>query len=417
MIDPKRIRDELDTVRQALQNRHFPAEALDQVAQLDAQWLEARHKLEQLQTERNQQTPKGKPTDEQRQALGQLSAAVKAQQETVDALATDLQKACLMLPSIPDATVPIGASEDDNVEVKTWGTPPTLDFEPKSHDVLAEKLGILDFESSAKTSGARFVCYRGLGAKLERALINFMLDVQTQDNGYEEMIPPVLINSQSMVGTGQLPKFAEESFKIENTDFWLAPTAEVPLTNLYRDHIFDEAELPKAITAYTPCFRKEAGSYGKDMKGIIRLHQFNKVELVRFCSPEHSAAEHEKLLGHAETILQKLGLAYRVITLCTGDLGFSAGKTYDIEVWLPSQNKYREISSCSNFFDFQARRAMIRYRESGTGKVRYLHTLNGSGLAVGRTFAALLENGQQADGSILIPEVLVPYLGVKQLHG
>lgn len=326
------------------------------------------------------------------------------------------------IPNIPLADVPVGASEKDNVEIKRWGEQPKLDFAPKPHWELGEQLGILDFERAAKLSGARFAVYWGAGARLERALISFMLDIHTREHGYTEVLPPFMVNSKSLFGTGQLPKFAEDLFRCvdeqgyepgayRENDHWLIPTAEVPVTNLYRDEVLEEAELTRSLTAYTPCFRSEAGSYGKDVRGIIRQHQFQKVELVKFTRPEESEAEHEKLTQNAETILERLGLPYRRMLLCTGDMGFSSAKTYDLEVWLPGQGLYREISSCSNFLDFQARRANIRYRPKGQNKTALVHTLNGSGLAVGRTWLAIVENYQQADGSVKVPEALIPYMG------
>jgi seryl-tRNA synthetase len=321
------------------------------------------------------------------------------------------------IPNIPHDSVPTGKSSDDNVEVRRWGTAPKFDFAPKPHWELGEQLGVLDLERGAKLSGARFAVYWDLGAKLERALANFMLDLHTQQHGYTEILPPYLVNSESMYGTGQLPKFAADSFRVPHgeKDLWLIPTAEVPVTNLYRDETLDAARLPVSLTAYTPCFRSEAGSYGKDVRGIIRQHQFQKVELVKFAHPANSYEELEKLTRNAETVLQKLGLHYRVVTLCTADMGFSSAKTYDIEVWLPGQGLFREISSCSNFEAFQARRANIRFRPEGKGKTEFVHTLNGSGLAVGRTWVAIVENYQQADGSVVIPEALRPYVGAERI--
>ncbi len=309
--------------------------------------------------------------------------------------------------------MPVGKSEADNVEVRRWGTPPQFDFTPKPHWELGEELGVLDLARAAKLTGARFAVYWDMGAKLERALMNFMLDLHTREHGYTEVLPPFMVNADSMYGTGQLPKFEADLFKVPHGDnnLYLIPTAEVPVTNLYRDETLDGARLPISLAAYTPCFRSEAGSYGKDVRGIIRQHQFQKVELVKFAKPEQSWEEHEKLTRNAEAVLQKLGLHYRTVALCTADLGFSAAKTYDIEVWLPGQGLFREISSCSNFTDFQARRANIRYRPEGGKKTELVHTLNGSGLAIGRTWVAIVENYQQADGSVLIPEVLWPYIG------
>ena len=321
------------------------------------------------------------------------------------------------IPNLPDDSVPVGKSEADNVEVRRWGTPPQFDFTPKPHWELGEELGVLDLERAAKITGARFAVYWDLGAKLERALMNFMLDLHTREHGYTEVLPPFMVNADSMYGTGQLPKFEADLFKVPHGDknLYLIPTAEVPVTNLYRDETLDGARLPISLTAYTPCFRSEAGSYGKDVRGIIRQHQFQKVELVKFAKPEQSWEEHEKLTRNAEAVLQKLGLHYRVMALCTGDMGFSSAKTYDIEVWLPGQGLFREISSCSNFTDFQARRANIRYRPEGGKKTELVHTLNGSGLAIGRTWVAIVENYQQADGSVLIPEVLRPYVGADRI--
>jgi seryl-tRNA synthetase len=327
-----------------------------------------------------------------------------------------LQEFLLVIPNLPHPSVPKGTDPSENEEVRRWGEIPKFDFEPKPHWDIGEDLGILDFKNGAKISGARFTLYWDLGAKLERALINFMLDLHTREHGYREVLPPFMVNRTTMTGTGQLPKFEEELFKIEGLEYFLIPTAEVPVTNIHQDEVLEESVLPLYYTAYTPCFRKEAGSYGKDTRGLIRQHQFNKVELVKFSKPENSYEELEKLLSNAEEVLKRLKLPYRVVTLCTGDLGFSASKTYDIEVWLPGQNTFKEISSCSNFEDFQARRAKIRYRVSGKSKTEYVHTLNGSGLAVGRTLVAILENYQQPGGSVLIPEVLRPYLyGVEKI--
>ncbi|MHB2009731.1 MAG: serine--tRNA ligase [Acidobacteriaceae bacterium] len=361
--------------------------------------------------------------------------------EAEAATANEAMQAVLQqIPNLPAESVPPGTSAEDNVEVRRWGTPRTFDFEPKPHWELGEQLGILNFEQAAKISGARFAVYWDAGARLERALANFMLDMHTGTHGYREVLPPYMVNAASMFGTGQLPKFAQDLFRCADPDFeaqeeserrereygdkdsrredralfndhWLIPTAEVPLTNLYRDNILDEKQLPISVTAYTPCFRAEAGAYGKDVRGLVRQHQFQKVELVKFVTPDQSYAEHEKLTAHAEAVLQALELPYRVMNLCAGDLGFSAAKTYDLEVWLPGQNVYREISSCSNFEAFQARRANIRYRPQGQKKAEFLHTLNGSGLAVGRTWLAVVENYQQADGSVAIPTALQPYMG------
>ena len=322
-----------------------------------------------------------------------------------------LEAMLMLVPNIPNSSVPVGRDEADNPVVRSWKTAPSLDFVPKEHTDLGEGLGIIDFERAGKLSGARFSLLKGAGALLERALISFMLDLHTREHGYTEVLPPFMVKSDMMRGTGQLPKFADDLFKIEGWDHYLIPTAEVPVTNMHRDEILEEDGLPICYAAYTPCFRKEAGSYGKDVKGLIRQHQFNKVELVKFANPETSYGELEKLLVNAEEVLKRLELPYRVITLCTGDMGFSSAKTYDIEVWLPGQSKYREISSCSNFEDFQARRANIRYRPKGGGKPRFVHTLNGSGLAVGRTLVAIIENYQDPDGSVRVPKALIPYAG------
>ncbi len=336
--------------------------------------------------------------------IKELDERLATVDEKIEAITTGL-------PNLPHESVPVGADEADNDEVRKWGTPVEADFEVKAHWEIAEELGILDFERGAKVSGSRFVFYKGLGARLERAVYNFMLDLHTEEHGYTEMLTPYLVNSDSMFGTGQFPKFKEDVFQIEGTDLTLIPTAEVPLTNYYSDEILKEEQLPIYFTALSPAFRSEAGSAGRDTRGLIRLHQFNKVEMVKFSKPETSYEELEKMTKNAETVLQKLDLPYRVLALCTGDMGFSAAKTYDLEVWIPTQETYREISSCSNTEAFQARRAKIRYRNEETGKLEYVHTLNGSGLAVGRTIAAILENYQQADGSVKIPEVLVPYMG------
>jgi seryl-tRNA synthetase len=342
--------------------------------------------------------------------MKRVSQEMKELDRIVEEKEKGLQEFLLLIPNLPHTSVPQGKDSSDNVEVRRWGEIPKFDFEPKAHWDLGEELGILDFKNGAKIAGARFTLYWDLGAKLERALINFMLDLHTSEHGYREVLPPFMVNRMTMTGTGQLPKFEEELFKVEGTDYYLIPTAEVPVTNIHQDEVLEEEALPLYYTAYTPCFRKEAGSYGKDTRGLIRQHQFNKVELVKFTKPENSYDELEKLLSDAEEVLKRLRLPYRVVNLCTGDLGFSASKTYDIEVWLPGQNAFKEISSCSNFEDFQARRAKIRYRISGRSKTEYVHTLNGSGLAVGRTLVAILENYQQPDGSVVIPEVLRPYL-------
>ena len=340
-----------------------------------------------------------------------VSQKIKEQDEELKQLDEKLQSLLMTVPNLPHSSTPIGASENDNVVVRTWGDPAQPGFTARPHWEIGESLGILDFERGAKITGARFTLYRGAGARLERALINFMLDLHTGDHGYEEMLPPFLVNRESMTATGQLPKFEEDLFRIADPEFYLIPTAEVPVTNIHRGEILKRADLPIRYTAYTPCFRREAGSYGKDTRGLIRQHQFNKVELVKFSHPSESDAELEKLTADAEKVLQLLGLPYRVMALCSGDIGFSAAKTYDLEVWLPGQSCYREISSCSTFGDFQARRAGIRFREDEKAKPEFVHTLNGSGLAVGRTLVAVLENYQQEDGSVVVPQVLRPYMG------
>ncbi len=356
----------------------------------------------------------GDNADAQITEMRQVSATIKTLDETLSTTQQELTDLVLQIPNVPDASVPDGAAEADNPCIKTEGNLPELNFSPRAHEDLGEALNILDLPRAAKIAGARFPLLTGAGARLERALINFMLNVHTEEHGYRECLPPFIVNRKTMTGTGQLPKFEADLFRLENWDYYLIPTAEVPVTNIYQDDILSETDLPIKYTAVTPCFRSEAGSYGKDTKGLIRQHQFNKVELVKFVHPETSYAELESLLGDAETILQRLALPYRVVTLCTGDLGFSAAKTYDIEVWFPAQNQYREISSCSNFEAFQARRANIRFKRPGQKGTDFVHTLNGSGLAVGRTLAALLENYQQADGSVVIPDPLVPYMNGQQ---
>ncbi len=348
-----------------------------------------------------------------REGLRKLSDAIKTEDEQLGLIETKLNDMLLRIPNIPDSSTPIGKDSDDNPVVSSWGKKTEFSFQPKEHSDLAESLGIISFSLGAKITGSRFSCYFGLGARLERALINFMLDTHINEHGYTEVLPPFLVNSASLTGTGQLPKFVNDVFHVphQDTELFLIPTAEVPVTNIYRDEIIEDEKLPIKFVSYTPCFRSEAGSYGKDIRGLIRQHQFNKVELVMFARPEESQQAHQNLLGHAEQILRKLHLHYRVVQLCTGDLGFAAQKCYDIEVWLPGQQKYREISSCSNFGDYQSRRAKIRYRPQTQKKAKFVHTLNGSGLAVGRTVVAILEQYQQEDGSILIPQALIPYMG------
>ncbi len=422
MIDIKLVRKEPERVKELLSRRDpIYAERIDELLTVDRERRTLLTEMEQLKAKRNKLSKEiGKLFKEgKREEALKIKAEVEEISEKAKQLERELkdveerfQKLILSIPNIPHPSVPVGEDENDNVVVRYWGEKPEFDFEPVPHWEIAEKIGILDFERAAKLAGSRFVVYRKWGAKLERALINFMLDLHTQEHGYEEVIPPFLVNTKTMTGTGQLPKFEEDLYKIENEDLWLIPTAEVPLTNLHAGEILPEKELPKYYTAYTPCFRREAGAHGRDVRGIMRLHQFNKVELVKIVHPEKSYEELEKLVREAEKVLQLLGLHYRVVELCTGDLGFSAAKTYDIEVWIPSQNRYREISSCSNCEDFQARRAQIRFRDK-EGKTRLVHTLNGSGLAVGRTVIAILEQYQQEDGSVVVPEVLRDYVNVE----
>src|SRR5579864_4372251 len=416
MHDPAFFRANFEKVTERLATRGATS-GLEQFRELDQRRRAVITETEELKARRNAETVEiaklrkaGTDTTERQQQVREIGNRISALDEQVKALDEQFRELLAGIPNLPHESVPVGSSPEDNVEVRRCGEPPKFDFEPKAHWDLGPELGILDLERAAKITGARFAVYWGMGAKLERALINFMLDVHTREHGYTEVLPPFLINSASLFGTGQLPKFREDLFKIENHDLWLAPTAEVPVTNLFRDETLDEAQLPISLCAYTPCFRSEAGSHGRDVRGIIRQHQFQKVELVKFARPEDSNAEHETLTRHAETVLERLGLPYRRMLLCTGDMGFASSKTYDLEVWLPGQQLYREISSCSNFEAFQARRANIRYRPAGAKKSEFLHTLNGSGLAVGRTYLAILENYQQADGSIRVPEALIPYM-------
>jgi seryl-tRNA synthetase len=418
MLDAKFIRDNIELVKQKLEARGVKLD-LEQFLTLEKQRREILQEIEKLRAERNQASDNIARMKKQKEnvspgifsALKETSQRIKVLEDDLKTVEPQISDCLLMIPNMPHESVPAGHSSEDNPETRRWGTPPEFSFQPKPHWELGTQLQILDFDRGAKITGARFTLYRGAGAHLERALINFMLDLHTTRHGYIEMLPPFMVNRQAMTGTGQLPKFEEDLFKIEGMDYFLIPTAEVPVTNIHQNEILDEAELPLCYTAYTPCFRKEAGSYGQDTRGLIRQHQFNKVELVKFTTPENSYSELESLLNNAEELLKRLGLHYRVVTLCIGDLGFSSAKTYDIEVWLPGQGLYREISSCSNFEDFQARRASIRYRKTENKKIDFVHTLNGSGLAVGRTLVAVLENYQQEDGSILVPEVLRSYMG------
>ena len=425
MLDLNFVRDNLPLVEEKLRQRGMkPSEVLKNFAQVDAQRRQAITSAETMKAQRNRASEEIAKLKKSGQDAGALIAETKNLREQVEELGkaaeeyeTRLQQILVGIPNMPHASVPVGKGEDDNVELRRWGTPPKFDFAPKPHWEIGEQLGVLDLERAAKISGARFAVYWDLGARLERALANFMLDLHTREHGYTEVLPPYMVNSDSMYGTGQLPKFAADSFKVPHgdKDLWLIPTSEVPVTNLYRDEVLEAAHLPVSLTAYTPCFRSEAGSYGKDVRGIIRQHQFQKVEMVKVTRQEDSYEQLEKLTHDAEEVLQKLGLHYRVVVLSTGDIGFSAAKTYDIEVWLPGQQLFREISSCSNCESFQARRANIRYRPEGKNKTEFVHTLNGSGLAVGRTWVAIVENYQQADGSVLIPEALRQYMGADRI--
>ncbi|HSB75122.1 MAG TPA: serine--tRNA ligase [Terriglobales bacterium] len=425
MLDLNFVRDHLPLVEEKLAQRGMnPAEVLGKFRELDGVRRQHIVELESLQARRNRASEEIARLKKAKQDAAAQIAETKELREKIQALEGQAQEEDARLretlagiPNIPHASVPVGKTSEENVEVRRWGKPPQFSITPKPHWELGEQLGILDLERAAKLSGARFAVYWDLGARLERALANFMLDLHTREHGYTEVLPPYMVNSDSMYGTGQLPKFAQDSFKVPHgdKDLWLIPTSEVPLTNLYRDEILDAARLPVWMTAYTPCFRSEAGSYGKDVRGIIRQHQFQKVELVKISRPESSYDELEKLTSNAEAVLQKLGLHYRVMALCTGDLGFSSAKTYDLEVWLPGQQLFREISSCSNCEAFQARRANIRYRPEGKSKTEFVHTLNGSGLAVGRTWLAILENYQQDDGSVVIPEALRPYMNAERI--
>ncbi|NOZ95367.1 MAG: serine--tRNA ligase [Acidobacteria bacterium] len=419
MLPRELFRNEPDRIRRMLRDRHTEAD-LDRLLEVDGAWREVLVRVEELKARRNvgsKEIGALFKAGERREAEGRkaemaaLGEEIKALEAEASALEAELAALELTIPNLFDESVPVGTDESDNRVERSWGEPPDFGFEPKAHWDLGPELGILDFERAAKIAGARFAVLRGAGAALERALISYMLDLHTGKHGYTEVLTPYLVSSESLRGTGQLPKFEDDLFKIEGRDLYLIPTAEVPVTNLHREEVLAEEQLPTRYCAFTPCFRAEAGSYGKDVRGLIRQHQFHKVELVQLVHPERSWEALEKLTGHAEAVLRGLGLPYRVVTLCSGDLGFSSAKTYDLEVWLPGQNRYREISSCSNFLDFQARRARIRFKPSGGGKARLVHTLNGSGLAIGRTLVAVLESYQQADGSVLVPEVLRPYMG------
>ncbi|HYQ48412.1 MAG TPA: serine--tRNA ligase [Thermodesulfovibrionales bacterium] len=421
MLDARYVRDNVESVRHALKKRgyEFP---LAEFLRVDERRILILKETEELRNRRNVVSEEiGKLKRQKADAALQLeqmkevSDRLKELDEKLTGLEAETRALLLSIPNIPHESVPVGRDENENVEVRKWGSLRQFDFEPLNHWDIAEPLDIVDFDRAAKISGARFALMKGEGARLERSLMNFMLDMHTA-KGYREIFPPIIVNRDSMTGTGQLPKFEAELFRVADPEFYLIPTAEVPVTNIHRDEILREEDLPIYYTAYTPCFRREAGSYGKDTRGLIRQHQFNKVELVKFVKPEDSYEELEKLTGDAEGILQQLGLPYRVITLCTGDMGFSSAKTYDIEVWLPGQKRYREISSCSNFEDFQARRAGIRFKREGKKGTEFVHTLNGSGLAIGRTFVAILENYQQKDGAVIVPEVLRKYMGREKIE-
>ena len=423
MLDIKRIRESLEDIKKAMNRRGEKEFNLDEVVELDDKRKELLKEVEVLKNKMNVESKKipqlikeGKDITEDKANLKKLSDEIKSLDEKIKIVNDELEYKLLRIPNVPNKEVPQGETDEDNVEVRTWGEPTKFNFNPKAHWDLGTDLGILDFETAAKITGSRFTLYKGLGARLERALINFFLDTNIGEQGYTEVIPPFMANKNSFLGTGQLPKFAEDMFKIEGLDYYLIPTSEVPLTNIHANQILSFDELPKNYTAYTPCFRSEAGSAGRDTRGLVRQHQFNKVEMVKIVAPEESYNELEKLTHNAEYLLQLLKIPYRVVKICTGDLGFTAAFKYDVEVWMPSYNRYVEISSCSNCEDFQARRAGIRFKRDKDSKTEYAHTLNGSGLAIGRSFAAILENYQQEDGSIVIPEVLRPYMGVDKIE-
>lgn len=421
MLDIKLIRENPEKINELLKRRN-PDLSIDKVLEVDEERRKIQFEADELRAKRKTESQKigemkkrGENTDAIQEEVRKMGDEVKALEEKQVELDERQRELLMYIPNIPDETTPVGSSDADNPVISTYGEPTKANFELKAHWDLVEEKGIVDFERGVKLSQSRFVLYKGKGAALERAIINFFLDVHTNKHGYEEILPPVLVNSSAMKGTGQLPKFREDMYKCENEDLFLIPTAEVPVTNIYQGEILDEDDLPKLMTAYTPCFRREAGSAGKDTRGLIRVHQFNKVELVKLTTPEQSKEEHEKLTQDAEEILKMLELPFRRVALCTGDIGFSANKCWDLEVWMPSYNNYKEISSCSNFGDYQARRANMRYRERATGKVRFVHTINGSGLAVGRTFAAICENFQTEAGDIIIPKVLQKYTGFEKI--
>ncbi|MCR8852715.1 serine--tRNA ligase [Lysinibacillus fusiformis] len=422
MLDIKRVRNNFAEIKEMLLTRNEDLGNLDDFEDLDAKRRELIAKTEELKAERNKVSEQisimkrnKENADEAIARMRQVGDEIKELDVQLNDVEERFKDMMMRLPNIPHESVPVGTTEDDNVEEYTWGEIPTFDFDIKAHWDLATDLKIVDFERGAKVTGSRFLFYRGLGARLERALMTFMMDLHAEEHGYEEMLPPVIVHRDSLTGTGNLPKFEEDLFKLEETDYFMIPTAEVSVTNFYRDEILLADALPQGFASYSPCFRSEAGSAGRDTRGLIRQHQFNKVELVRFVKPEESYEQLELVTSHAERVLQLLGLPYRKLKMCTADLGFTAAKKYDLEVWIPAQNMYREISSCSNFEDFQARRANIRFRREPNAKPEYVHTLNGSGLAIGRTVAAILENYQQADGSVVIPEILRPYMGGKEV--
>jgi seryl-tRNA synthetase len=417
MLDVRFVRENIDTFKKSLENREYIL-PLDDFLTIEEKRRSLQRESEELRNKRNVVTDEiavlknnGQDASQRIEEMKSVSQKIKELDEKIKVLEKKINDFLMNVPNIPHESVPVGKDETDNVEVRRWGEPKQFDFEPLNHWDIGEILEIIDFERASKIAGARFSLMKGLGAKLERSLMNFMLDLNIS-KGYQEVFPPIIVNRESMTGTGQLPKFVHELFIISDPEFYLIPTAEVPVTNIHRNEILSEKNLPIYYTAYTPCFRREAGSYGKDVRGLIRQHQFNKVELVKFVKPEDSYNELESLTKDAEDILQKLDLPYRVVALCTGDLGFAASKTYDLEVWLPGQQRYREVSSCSNFTDFQARRANIRFKREGKKGTEFVHTLNGSSLAIGRTLVAILENYQQKDGSVVVPEVLRPYMGV-----
>lgn len=421
MLDIKLIRENPEKINELLKRRN-PELSINEVLDIDCERRKIQTRSDELRAKRKDESQKiglmkknGENTDAVQEEVRKIGDDIKALEEKLTELDEKQRNILLHIPNIPDETTPIGLSEDDNVEVYKWGEPRKFDFEFKAHWDLCEEKNLVDFERGVKLSQSRFTLYRGKGAKLERAIINFFLDYHCEHQGYEEVLPPFMANAATMTGTGQLPKFAEDMYKCVDEDLYLIPTAEVPVTNIYAGEILSEADLPKYFAAYTPCFRREAGSAGKDTRGLIRVHQFNKVELVKLCTPETSRDEHEKLTQDAEKMLQLLELPYRREALSTGDIGFSANKCWDLEVWMPSYGTYKEISSCSNYGDYQARRANIRYRDKESGKTRFVHTINGSGLAVGRTFAAIIENYQQADGTVIIPEVLRKYTGFDRI--